>query len=143
MAQDSRDNRRVALLPNPESRVPHFDVATLDGARVRYADVIWQRRNLLLVLLPDVTSPAARRYLEGLQAAAPELAMLKTTLVLTSEAVGDLRPPAALVADQWGEIAQVKAPDDGRVTSLSAPEELVSWVRYLSTRCPECEGEFL
>lgn len=123
--------------------MPHFDVTTLDGTRVRYADAIWQRRNLLLVLLPDVASPAVRRYLEGLQVAAPELAMLRTTAVLTSEAVGDLRPPAALVADEWGEIAHVGAPGDGRVTSLSTPEALVSWVRYLSTRCPECEGESL
>jgi hypothetical protein len=122
--------------------VPHFDVTTLDGARVRYDDT-WRRRNLLLVLLPDVESPSARRYIEELQAAAPELAMLKTTLVLTSEPVGDLQPPAALVADQWGEVAYVEAPDDGLVTSLPAPEELVSWARYLSTRCPECEGEFL
>jgi hypothetical protein len=123
--------------------VPHFDVATLDGARVRYANDIWQRWNLLLVLVPDVESPGARRYLEGLQAAAAELAMLKTRVVLTPEAVGDLRPPAAMVADQWGEVAYVGAPDDGRITSLPAPEELVSWVRYLSTRCPECEGESL
>ena len=93
------------------------------------------------MLLPDVTSPAARRYLASLQAVAPDLEALRTTLVITSEAVGDLRPPAALVADEWGEIAHVEAPDDGRVTSLSAPDELLSWVRYLSTRCPECEGE--
>jgi hypothetical protein len=30
--------------------VPHFDVMTIDGRRVRYDD-IWQRRNLVLVLL--------------------------------------------------------------------------------------------
>jgi hypothetical protein len=143
MGHDSRNARLAALLPDPGSRVPHFDVVTLDGARVRYSDNIWQRQNLLLVLLPDVESPGTRRYLEGLRAAAAELATLKTTLVLTSEPVGDLRPPAALVADQWGEVAYVKTPDDGLVTSLPATEDLLSWARYLSTRCPECEGEFL
>jgi hypothetical protein len=121
--------------------VPHFVVATLDGARVRYADAIWQRRNLLLVLLPDATSPPARRYLEELRAARPDLEGLRTALVLAAEPVGDLRPPAALVADEWGEVVHLEAPEDGRVTSLSAPGELVSWVRYLSSRCPECEGE--
>jgi hypothetical protein len=143
MEHDSQDVWRAALLPDPATRVPHFDVTTLDGAHVQYADDIWRRRNLLLVLLPDVESPGARRYVERLQAAAPELATLKTTLVLTSEPVGDLRPPAALVADQWGEVVYVETPEDRLVTSLRAPEELVSWARYLSTRCPECEGEFL
>jgi hypothetical protein len=141
MGHDWQDDRRGRLLPHAERRVPHFDVATLDGTRIRYADTIWQRRNLLLVLLPDVTSPPARRYLANLLAVASDLGALRATLVVTSESVGELRPPAALVADEWGEIAHVETPDDGRVTSLSEPEELVSWVRYLSTRCPECEGE--
>jgi hypothetical protein len=141
MRQDSQEHRRVGLLPHAGKRVPHFDVVTIDGTRVPYVDAIWQRRNLLLVLLPDVTSPSARRYLASLTAVASDLATLRATLVVTSEAVGDLRPPAALVADEWGEVAHVEAPDDGRVASLSDPEELMSWVRYLSTRCPECEGE--
>jgi hypothetical protein len=121
--------------------VPHFDVATVDGRRVRYAEGIWQRRNLVLVLLPEVESPDARRYLAALRTAASDLAGLKATLVVTSEAVGNLQPPAALVADEWGEIAHVEAPGDRRISSLSSPAALVARVDYLSVRCPECEGE--
>jgi hypothetical protein len=141
MEHDPRHDRRADLALGAGSRVPHFEVATLDGSRVRYADAIWQLRNLLLVLLPETASPGAQRYLDGLRAASGELAALRTTLVLAAEAVGRLRPPAVIVADEWGEIAHVEAPAEGGVASLSPPEELLSWVRYLSTRCPECEGE--
>lgn len=33
----------------PLGYIPHFDVTTVDGTRVRY-DEIWQHRNLVLVL---------------------------------------------------------------------------------------------
>ena len=38
--------------------VPHVEVTTVDGKRVRYGD-IWQRRNLTADADPELTAPAA------------------------------------------------------------------------------------
>jgi hypothetical protein len=39
--------------------VPHFDVTTVDGRRVRYQE-IWQRRNLVLLVVNPREREAAR-----------------------------------------------------------------------------------
>ena len=49
--------------------------------------------------------------------------------------------PAALVADQWGEVHYLEM--GGADHRLPPPAELTSWARYLAIRCPECEGEAL
>jgi len=41
--------------------VPHFEVTTVDGQRVRYDD-IWQRRNLVLVFVNPHQRDAGARY---------------------------------------------------------------------------------
>ncbi|MFN2557794.1 MAG: redoxin domain-containing protein [Nitriliruptorales bacterium] len=43
---------------------------------------------------------------------------------------------ALVVADPWGEIYEVSRSDDDH--AFPDGDELVSWVRYLSMRCPEC-----
>lgn len=46
------------------------------------------------------------------------------------------REAAVVVADPWGEIYEVSRAGDDH--AFPAGDELVSWARYLSTRCPEC-----
>jgi hypothetical protein len=48
---------------------------------------------------------------------------------------------ALVIADQWGEVAHVAGGGEGH--GLSEPAEIVEWVRYLATQCPECQGEAL
>ena len=50
-------------------------------------------------------------------------------------------PPALLIADRWGVLHLTH--DAGADHEWPAPAEVVSWLRYLAIRCPECEGEAL
>lgn len=47
--------------------------------------------------------------------------------------------PATVVADQWGEVHTLH--QAGAEHRFPAPSELESTLRFLATRCPECEGE--
>jgi hypothetical protein len=114
--------------------VPHFAIATVDGERRRYAD-LWQKRLLALVLLPEAESDASRAYQGSLSAIEPQLTDDNVTLIVSTEAIAGLRPPGWLVADQFGEIHHVQQARDPRDVVLPAPDELLSWVRYLRSRC--------
>jgi hypothetical protein len=48
--------------------IRHFEVTTLDGHRIDYANV-WQRRNLVLITLPASDSDASRSYASELSGA--------------------------------------------------------------------------
>lgn len=119
-------------------QVPHFDVATLDGARTSYR-TIWQQQNLVLVTLPPGARGAAE-YVEGLRRRMADLTASDTAVVLTESPVEGLPAPALLVADRWGEIAfaqSAETPD-----RLPPPDEVIEWLRFTRHRCPECEGEW-
>lgn len=116
--------------------VPHAEVRTIEGALFRYA-TIWQRRNLLLVVLP--ASAAGDTYAAEVSSRGGEFRDLATECVITRDSVPGLAGPAVLVADRWGEIVHVAA--TARVAELPAPEALLEWLDYLERRCPECEGE--
>ena len=117
--------------------VPHFEVTDLAGEQVRYTS-LWQRKNLVLVTLPDARAPA-RDYARRLTALVSRLNDDDTKWIVTEDRVGGVPSPSVVVADQWGEVAHVA--HSSRVEDLPAPEDLVEWVRYLEYRCPECEGE--
>ena len=117
--------------------VPHFDVTDLAGERVHYSS-LWQRKNLVLVTLPDAEAPA-REYVDRLMALVRGLNDEDTKWIVTEDRIAGVLCPSVVVADRWGEVAHVAHPS--RVEDLPAPEELVDWVRYLAYRCPECEGE--
>ena len=117
--------------------VPQFEVRSLDGQLIRYA-TIWQRRNLLLVVLPETDSDVTRRYVAGLDSVA-EAVGERTTCVITRDAVPGVPAAAAVVADEWGEI--IYACVDADVAHLPSPRELTDWISYVGTKCPECEGE--
>ena len=117
--------------------VPHFEITTLEGVTVRYAS-LWQRTNLVLVILPLASDPDTH-YVRGLRAQGAEFLARNAACVVTTDTLNGLPTPAALVADRWGEIAHVWAGRD--VSELPSPEELLDWVDHLELRCPECEGE--
>ena len=116
--------------------VPHFEVRTFSGDVFRYA-TIWQRRNLVLLILPDPAAGAS--YRAALSAAGGGFREPDTEYVMTRDDLPGLDGPAALVADKWGEIVYVAT--TSRVEDLPSPKELLDWLEYVERRCPECEGE--
>jgi peroxiredoxin len=118
-------------------QVPHFEVRDRGGRVVSYS-TIWQRRNLVLIVLSDIDTDSTRRYLSefaDVTAAVGE----HTTCIVTSDSVSDLPAPAVVVADKWGEVIHICIASD--VSELSPPTELLDWINYVETKCPECEGE--
>jgi peroxiredoxin len=119
------------------SSIPHFEVNTTDGERLTYA-AIWQRRNVVLALLPD-EDPDRLKYAAAMSARAPDLAAQDAACVVTSDAVPPLSAPALVVADRWGEIAFLA--ERQHVAELPTVDEVLDWLEYLQHKCPECEGE--
>ena len=124
----------MAMLQPGES-VPHFDVARTDGQLVRYAS-LWQRKNLVLVRLPEPMTGNAEEYAAQLTARLPEITGQDAECVITRDEVPGMPVPGALVADRWGEVHFVQA-------GLPPVAELIEWLQYLQVKCPECEGEAL
>jgi peroxiredoxin len=115
-------------------QLPHFEVQTVDGRVLSYRS-IWQRRNLLLVLLPESRSDAEQMF--DLRAREREFERFDTECVITRDGVAGIRAPAVLVADRWGEIIHIAALSEAERSS----EHLLGWLEYIQNRCPECEGE--
>ena len=118
--------------------VPHFDVTTVAGERFSYS-TIWQRRNVVLVVLAGGKTALTESYVSRLAARMPEFTARAAEFVVTRDRVPGIDAPAIVVADKWGEIAYVAAAS--QVDDLPSPQELLAWVDYLEGRCPECEGE--
>lgn len=117
--------------------VPHFEVTDLGGSRVAYSS-IWQRKRLVLAILPDWDA-TSRHYADRLMASFRELNDDGTECIVTRDAVEGLPIPVVVIADQWGEIAHLV--HSLHVADLPPPSELIDWVRHVQHRCPECEGE--
>jgi hypothetical protein len=118
--------------------VPHFDVTTLGGETVSYS-TIWQRRNLVLVTVPASEPEASRHYMSRLTAQMPDFDEHATACVITRDRVPGIPGSGVLVADRWGEIIHLAAVSD--VADLPAPQELLEWIEYVQSQCPECQGE--
>jgi hypothetical protein len=118
--------------------VPHFRVGTVDGRTVEYSS-IWQRRNLVLVALTECHSAPSRMYVSELEAGFSAFQRHETECVITGDVVSGAVPASVLVADRWGEIVFVA--HGSNVAALPRVPEILAWVAYLQTRCPECEGE--
>jgi hypothetical protein len=118
-------------------RVPHFDVATIDGDRVGYRDV-WQRRNLVLLTLPE--GDRARAYAATIAAALGDRAD-DVLCVATGDEIPGVSSPGVLVADKWGEVYH--AASASSIDELPSPAQIVEWVTFVRNECPECQGEAL
>jgi hypothetical protein len=89
----------------------------------------WDARVLVVLATPP---EAAARFPAG-----------KFTVLSDAEgrlaAALSIRPPALVLADQWGEVhARQEAGEEHAFLTL---DEIVSWLRYLAIQCPECQGE--
>jgi hypothetical protein len=116
--------------------IPHFEVATVDGNRVKYAD-LWQRRNVVVLTLPDKLDDTTRRYAAELQTRLAELKPDDTTLIVVVGSVHSLPASSLIVADRWGEIAHIEelSPD---IAAWPSAIEIVEWVEFVRSKCPEC-----
>ena len=117
--------------------VPHFSVATVDGAHVDYNE-LWQRTSLLLVCLQSRTA-TADAYAAALKRQFAEDVFREAACIITLERITRVPSPGAVIADRWGEIFFVSAASND--DELPAPDELIGWLQYVQVHCPECEGE--
>jgi hypothetical protein len=117
-------------------RVPHFEVQTVDQRVFSYR-TIWQRKNLLLVLLSASGSDAD--LVSDLRAHEAEFERFDTQCIITRDGLPGIRVPAVLVADRWGEIIHIAALSESARSPAS--EQLLGWLEYVQNQCPECEGE--
>ena len=118
--------------------LPHFEATTVTGERFLYSRV-WQRKNLLLVVLTPDDEGAGVAYDAQLRDQIVPLCAADTVCLVTLDRVPGLPSRAVAIADRWGEIAHVAAIDDA--STLPPPADLLEWVSYVQRRCPECEGE--
>ena len=93
----------------------------------------------MLVVLPAEESEAARTYISQIAARKSEFTARDAECVVTTDRVPGVEGPTVVVADKWGEIVHAAA--TSHVDELTSPQELVDWVDYLDSQCPECEGE--
>ena len=126
-----------AMTIRPHELMPMFAASNADGTRVRYED-IWQRKNLLLVSLPD-DDPTGAMYAASLSLLEPHLAPYDAALIITTTRIDGVPSPGVVVADRWGEVYYVQGAD--RAAALPPPAELIDWLRFVRNECPECQGE--
>jgi hypothetical protein len=115
--------------------LPFFDVTTVRGDRVNYAD-LWQRRNVLLVCVPADSTTRDSDYVNELERHSAEVDAYAAVLVVAREAVAGLAQPSVVIADRWGEVQYLAASD------LPPIQTLLDTLDYAQRRCPECEGEW-
>lgn len=122
----------------PGDLILHFEITNLAGAAVAYSR-IWQRQNLVLVILPASPSDDAfKGYVSQLTAQIPAFGP-DTACVMTREPVPGIPCPGVVVADRWGEIVSVAA--GPTIADLPRPDEIEEWIDFVRRQCPECEGE--
>jgi hypothetical protein len=127
----------VRVLQRGES-VPHFEVRTLEDELFSYG-TIWQRKNLLFIAVPNADSQSVRKYAATVIAGIRESGHQDVECVVTRDRVPGLPEAGVLVADKWGEIAFAVGSVD--VDHLPPAPELMEWLTYVKSQCPECEGE--
>ncbi len=114
-------------------QVPRFEVTTLDGTRVSYGATLWQRMNLVLIVLGTQESGDGDLWLEQIAASLPELSAHDTAVVITRDPVPGLPSPAVVVADRWGEVYFAGTAD--RVAGLVPAAEIIEWLRFFQMKC--------
>jgi hypothetical protein len=118
--------------------LPHFSVASIAGDRFAYSEIM-QRKNLVLVSVPHEESKGSTTYLAQFAIGTSELTGDDTACLITRDSIPGVPVPGVVVADRWGEIHHVT--HAARVEDLPSFNELVDWLRYVQSQCPECEGE--
>lgn len=124
--------------PRRGDLVAHFTALLRDGTLFDSAE-IWQRRNLLLVVLPEDTSKEVRRYAAALDDKTDAIVGFTARCVITSQPVADISPAGLVIADRWGEV--YFAVSGVSVSNLPNVVEILECLRYIEHECPECQGE--
>ena len=81
--------------------VPHFTVTTSSGESFDYSD-IWQRKNLVLVLLPHAESAASTKFVDQLTAQMSDLTGDDSACVITRDSVSGVPSPGVVVRRSMG-----------------------------------------
>jgi hypothetical protein len=102
--------------------LPHFELTTLTGDRVRY-DALWQRRNLVLVLTDPTKRQDATAFASRLSAHQAEFEDAEAAVVVTSDSLLGLHTPCVTSGD---------------TSQRPTVEDLLDWVRFARIQCPEC-----
>ena len=120
-------------------RLPDLEVPTLDGDMVRLRTHS-RLATVLLALHPDCAPCQA--YRETIEQHAVQVREWdgRVVAIAAHDAAG-IEAPSVLVADQWGELAAVE--NAGAQHAFIDAQEVIDWLRFLATKCPECEGEAL
>jgi hypothetical protein len=119
--------------------IRHFKVTTVEGTSFDYRET-WQRRNLLLVALPEMPlSDAATRYVMEITSHDDAFAAFETRRVVSTDPISDIEAPAVVIADRWGEV--YLSARGASVSDLPAADEILECLRYITHECPECQGE--
>lgn len=119
-----------------------FDDAGCERCRTAFAEIAaragelteWDGRLVAVLPSPPATE-VDRAWIEGLSV--PAVVDSESRI---ADAAG-VAAPAVVVADQWGEIHEVHAAGDDHPPV--PVDRIIAALRYLSVRCPECEGEAL
>jgi len=140
-------------LTHPQRRIPDLSGLAMDGSAPG---------GIVVMLFADSSRcQNCRAYVEKLAQEADELRAWGASLLrvtsdedVTAELSGviqardpaggfaarlGVQPPCVVIADEWREIHLLQ--QGGTQHALPSVEEVVEWVRYLGSRCPECEGE--
>ena len=97
------------------------------------------RNATVVAVLHDRDCSACAAYLAQLSEHAPEIDAWDGRVKHVRDIDEDA--PAVIIADQWGEIAVVERA--GAAHRFIEPAEVITWLRHLAMKCPECEGEAL
>jgi peroxiredoxin len=120
--------KEVSPMLHTGDLVPHFTVTTFRGETFAYSD-IWQRKNLVLVLLPHAESAAGTKFVDQLTARMSELTADDSACVITRDSVSGVPSPGIVVADRWGEIHHLAG--GKTVDDLPSPDDVIEWLRYV------------
>jgi hypothetical protein len=116
--------------------VPHFETTAVDGRPFRYADV-WQRSNLVLLILPKNVAAEARGYIAELQDRVAKLTPANSVVAAVEGPVAGLPASAIVLSDRWGEIAHVMDLPPA-LTAWPEAGDVVEWLEFIRMKCPEC-----
>ena len=161
---DRMTDARVRLT-QPHRRLPDLALATPSGAPRRLRS--GGRRSPVLVLVHPGGCAACAELVQRLHASSAVLLEWDGDVLVVTPDLSDgeddpsstapfpilldpeqrlasslgVTPPAVVIADQWGEVHEVTEAGDGH--RFPGMAEVESWLRYLATLCPECQGEAL
>jgi hypothetical protein len=111
--------------------MPHLAVETVEQTVFDYASV-WQQKNLVLVVIGDLSADAAA-YLGRLDDARRQFDVREAVAIVTRTPIDGLSVPGLLVVDRWGRV--IHAAHVSQVSELPSVEDLLAWLDYVQMRC--------